>query len=70
VVDSVTNSLAQGGPKAIATTKELLRRCSRQAVAVEDLARASAEPRLSDECRHGLTAFFEKKPAPWVNSKD
>jgi methylglutaconyl-CoA hydratase len=58
-------SLAEGGPKALATTKELLRRCSHQAVAVDELAKASAEPRLSDECRHGLTAFFEKKPAPW-----
>jgi methylglutaconyl-CoA hydratase len=70
VVDSVSNVLAQGGPKAIATTKELLQRCSRQAVAVDDLAHASAEPRLSDECRLGLTAFFEKKPAPWVSGKD
>jgi methylglutaconyl-CoA hydratase len=68
VVDSVTKSLAQGGPKAVATTKELLRRCSRQAVAVDELARASAEPRLSDECRQGLTAFFEKKQAPWASS--
>jgi methylglutaconyl-CoA hydratase len=58
--------LAEGGPKALATTKELLRRCGRQAVPMEELAKASAEPRLTDECRHGLTAFFDKKPAPWV----
>jgi methylglutaconyl-CoA hydratase len=58
--------LAQGGPKALATTKELLRQCSRQAMPVEELADASAEPRLSDECRGGLAAFFDKKPAPWV----
>ncbi len=58
--------LAQGGPKALAKTKELLRRCGRQAVPVEELARASAEPRLTDECRHGLAAFFDKKPAPWA----
>jgi methylglutaconyl-CoA hydratase len=60
------NSLAEGGPKALAKTKELLLRCSVQAVPVEELARGSAEPRLTDECRHGLTAFFEKRPAPWV----
>ena len=60
-------SLAEGGPKALATTKELLHRCSRQSVGVDDLAKASAEPRLTDECRHGLTAFFDKKPAPWVS---
>lgn len=64
-----SKSLAEGGPKALATTKELLRRCSHQAVAMTDLAKASAEPRLSDECRHGLTAFFDKKPAPWSGAK-
>lgn len=59
-------ALAEGGPKALATTKDLLRRCSRQAVSVEELARASAEPRLTDECRGGLAAFFDKRPAPWA----
>jgi methylglutaconyl-CoA hydratase len=57
---------AEGGPKALAKTKELLRDCSRQSLGVADLAKASAEPRLTDECKHGLTAFFEKRPAPWV----
>lgn len=64
--DEWARSLAQGGPKALATTKELLRRCSHQALSVDELARGSAEPRLSEECRHGLTAFFDKKPAPWA----
>jgi methylglutaconyl-CoA hydratase len=59
-------SINEGGPKALATTKELLRRCSVQAIPVEDLAKVSAEPRLTDECRGGLIAFFEKKPAPWI----
>ncbi|QEL20155.1 enoyl-CoA hydratase/isomerase family protein [Limnoglobus roseus] len=58
-------ALTRGGPKALATTKELLRACSRQAVSVSDLAKASAEPRLGEECREGLTAFFEKRTAPW-----
>ncbi len=58
-------SLAQGGPKALATTKELLRRCSHQAVPVGELAKASAEPRLTDECREGLAAFFGKRPPAW-----
>jgi methylglutaconyl-CoA hydratase len=57
--------LAEGGPQALATTKDLLRRCSNRAVATAELATASAEPRLTDECRHGLTAFFDKTPAPW-----
>jgi methylglutaconyl-CoA hydratase len=59
-------SLAEGGPKALATTKEFLHRCSRQGMSVEELARGSAAPRLTDECQHGLTAFFDKKPAPWA----
>ncbi len=59
-------SLAEGGPKSLATTKELLRGCSRQGVGVEELAKASAAPRLTDECRAGLTAFFEKRQAPWI----
>jgi methylglutaconyl-CoA hydratase len=59
-------SLAEGGPKALATTKELLSRCSRQSAGVDELARASAEPRLTDECRGGLAAFFDKRPAPWA----
>ena len=63
--DAWAKSLAEGGPKALAMTKDLLRRCSKQAMSVEELAKGRAEPRLTDECRHGLTAFFEKKPAPW-----
>ncbi len=58
--------LAEGGPKALAATKELLRRCSTQAIPVADLARASAEPRLTDECRGGLRAFFDKVKTPWA----
>jgi methylglutaconyl-CoA hydratase len=65
VADSWARALAEGGPKALATTKQLLLRCSPQAMAVDELARASAEPRLTDECRQGLAAFFEKRPAPW-----
>ncbi len=63
--DAWAKSLAEGGPKALATTKDLLRRCGKHAMSVEELAKGSAEPRLTEECRHGLTAFFEKKPTPW-----
>lgn len=63
--DAWARSLAEGGPRALATTKDLLRRCSRQSVSVEELAKASAEPRLTDECRAGLAAFFDKERPPW-----
>ena len=64
---SWARTVAEGGPNALATTKELLQRCSRQALTMEDFARASAEPRLGEECRAGLEAFFAKRPAPWVH---
>jgi methylglutaconyl-CoA hydratase len=63
------NSLCQGGPEALARTKDLLRQLSRQALSVEEAAQASAAPRLSAECRIGLKAFFDKKPAPWTIDK-
>jgi methylglutaconyl-CoA hydratase len=59
-------SLAEGGPQALARTRELLRQFSRQSLSIEEAARASAAPRLTDECREGLQAFFDKKPAPWA----
>ncbi len=59
-------SLAEGGPEALTRTKELLHRFSRQSASVEETAKASAAPRLTDECRQGLEAFFAKRPAPWV----
>jgi methylglutaconyl-CoA hydratase len=59
-------ALAEGGPNALARTKELLQRFSRQALSVEEAARASAAPRLTDECRQGLEAFFAKRPVPWT----
>jgi methylglutaconyl-CoA hydratase len=59
-------SLAEGGPNALARTKDLLHRFSRQAVGMEEAARASAAPRLTEECRQGLEAFFARRPAPWA----
>jgi methylglutaconyl-CoA hydratase len=59
------SSLAEGGPQALAATKALLRRFSRQALSIAEAAQESAAPRLGQECRDGLMAFFEKRPAPW-----
>jgi methylglutaconyl-CoA hydratase len=65
---ALSQSLAAGGPKALAKTKDFLHRFSRQALSVEDAAQGSAEPRLSDECQQGLRAFFAKQPPPWPTS--
>jgi methylglutaconyl-CoA hydratase len=62
----IAHAIGEGGPQALATTKALLRQYSTQRGSVEDAARASAAPRLGAECRAGLAAFFNKKPAPWV----
>jgi methylglutaconyl-CoA hydratase len=63
---SWAHSVAEGGPNALARTKELLHTFSRQAVSLEEAAKASAAPRLTEECRQGLEAFFNKRPAPWA----
>jgi methylglutaconyl-CoA hydratase len=57
---------AEGGPQALAKTKAYLQQFSRQAVSIEDAAKASAAPRLTEECQQGLRAFFAKKFAPWI----
>jgi methylglutaconyl-CoA hydratase len=64
--DAMVGFLAGGGPKALATTKDLLKRFSRQAISTDEAANASAEPRLTEECRLGLDAFFAKQDPPWL----
>jgi methylglutaconyl-CoA hydratase len=58
--------IAEGGPQALAKTKDLLHQFSHQAMSVEEAAKASAAPRLTEECKEGLRAFFAKQPAPWT----
>jgi methylglutaconyl-CoA hydratase len=62
----LANALAEGGPQALARTKEFLHAFSRQAVSVEEAAKGSAAPRLSEECQQGLRAFFAKQRPPWI----
>lgn len=60
------HALAEGGPNALARTKELLHLFSHQALGLQEAAKSSAAPRLTEECRQGLEAFFNKRPAPWA----
>jgi methylglutaconyl-CoA hydratase len=62
----LSKACAEGGPNALAKTKDFLRQFSRQALSIEKAAEGSAAPRLSEECQEGLRAFFAKKPAPWI----
>jgi methylglutaconyl-CoA hydratase len=59
-------ALAEGGPDALAQTKALLHRFSAHAVSLDEITQASAAPRLTEECRQGLQAFFAKRAAPWA----
>jgi methylglutaconyl-CoA hydratase len=61
-------ALTEGGPEALRGTKELLRTFSHQAMGVDEAAKASAAPRLTQECKQGLEAFFAKKAAPWAGA--
>jgi methylglutaconyl-CoA hydratase len=63
--DVLIAAIAEGGPQALAATKKLLQRYSLHALSVEESAKESAAPRLTDECRQGLSAFFDKKLPPW-----
>lgn len=65
-IRAVLRSLADGAPQALKATKELLGRCAPQALSSQELAQASAAPRLSDECREGLSAFFNKTSPSWA----
>ena len=61
---ALAKACAEGGPNALAKTKEFLQQFSRQALSIEQAAEASAAPRLTEECQEGLRAFFAKKAAP------
>ncbi len=61
------HAAAEGGPNALGRTKELLHLFSRQALSIEEAAKSSAAPRLTEECRQGLEAFFNKRPVPWAS---
>jgi methylglutaconyl-CoA hydratase len=63
----IAHSLAEGGPNALTLTKALLKQFSSQVLSVEEGAKASAAPRLTDECQQGLKAFFAKQPVPWAS---
>jgi methylglutaconyl-CoA hydratase len=64
-----SEALAQGGPDALAQTKALLHRFSAHAVSLDEITQASAAPRLTEECRQGLKAFFAKQPVPWAGKQ-
>ena len=65
-VERYTGMLAQGGPQALALTKQLLRRQRRPDFAA--MLELSAARFASEEGREGVRAFAEKRPPSWVAS--
>ncbi len=59
------NSIAMNAPKAETITKSLMEKFSAQAVSMKTADYREA-PHITDECRAGLEAFFQKRPAPWT----
>jgi methylglutaconyl-CoA hydratase len=61
-------ALVQGGPLALAGTKQLLRRTPEASIRAElaELAERSGGYFRSAEGREGVAAFREKRPASWV----
>jgi methylglutaconyl-CoA hydratase len=68
VVTSYVDALLRGGPQALARTKELLVRVPGMPrdEAFAYAAELSASLFASDEAREGMTAFLERRTAPWV----
>ena len=68
-VDEIVSALLQGGPKAQAAAKVLIRDIANRTIGddvVEDTARRIAELRATPEAKEGLDAFLAKRPAAWA----
>ena len=71
-VAELVEALLQGGPLAQSEAKALIRAVAHQPVSdalMEDTARRITTLRATPEAREGLSAFLEKRPAGWINSK-
>ncbi|MCG8917021.1 enoyl-CoA hydratase-related protein [Actinokineospora sp. PR83] len=67
-VDRYTGMLALGGPKALAATKELLRRTPADTMSADfaEMLSLSAGFFAGEEGQEGITAFTQKRKANWV----
>lgn len=59
-------SLAECGPRALATTKRLLDESLFRPATLRGAAAISAAVRVSDEAIEGIAAFLEKRPPNWI----
>ena len=70
-IDAVITDLLAGSPAAIAAAKQLLVQVPNLPVgeAFAWTAELSAQLFASEEARAGMTAYLEKRPAPWVEAR-
>jgi methylglutaconyl-CoA hydratase len=69
-LEECVKDLLQGGPQALASTKQLVRDLYGVPLskAKEITARVIAERRVSDEGQEGMAAFLEKRRPEWIKS--
>lgn len=68
-VEEIAHALLQGGPRAQAAAKELIRVVDGQTVSdslVEETANRIASLRITSEAREGISAFLEKRASQWM----
>lgn len=69
VINGILGDLVQGGPAALAATKELIRSVAGASIGeplIADTAKRIATVRASAEGKEGVRAFLEKRDASWV----
>lgn len=71
-IDAVVADLVLGGPRALAAAKYILRKVPTMDVdeAMSEMAQLSSELFGSQEGQSGMTAYLDKRPAPWAPESD
>jgi len=68
-IAELASALLQGGPRALAASKALIRAVAHRPIAdevVEDTAQRIAALRATPEAKEGLAAFLEKRQPAWM----
>ena len=69
-MSEIAAELCRGGPYAQSQCRDLLERLAGSTpwddALLDDTAERIAAIRITPEAREGLTAFFDKRPAHWI----